>query len=49
MDRKLDTSIAVMHKKIDCIVAKLEAKATALEGRINREKAEVNNDRDIKR
>jgi hypothetical protein len=28
MDRKLDTSIAVIHKKIDCIEARLEAKTT---------------------
>jgi hypothetical protein len=38
MDRKLDMSITVVHKKIYCIKARLEAKATALEGRTKREK-----------
>jgi hypothetical protein len=47
MYRKLDTSITVVHKEIDCIKARLEAKATALEGRINKGKAGDNNDRDL--
>jgi hypothetical protein len=37
----------VAHKQIDCTEARLEAKA--LEVRINEEKAEVNNNRDLKR
>jgi hypothetical protein len=45
LDRKLDMSIAVVHKNIDCIKARLEAKAPELEGRIDKEKAEINNDK----
>jgi hypothetical protein len=41
MDRKLGTSISVIHKKINCIEGRLEAKATALEGRINKEKRKL--------
>jgi hypothetical protein len=49
LDRKSDTSIAETRKKIDSAKARLEAKATALEGRNNKGKIEVNNDIDLVR
>jgi hypothetical protein len=42
MDRKLDTSIAETYK--DSVEAGLDAKATALEGRVINYKTEVSND-----
>jgi hypothetical protein len=37
MDRKLETSIAETHKKIVSVEARLEASATAMEGKCNRD------------